>query len=69
MVMTGPTSDRGGMMALTREPSGRRASTIGERLVDAPAERGDDPIDDPHHVVVVLEHDVASSSRRPLRSM
>ena len=30
MVMTGPTSDSGGMMALTREPSVRRASTIGD---------------------------------------
>ena len=29
MVMTGPTNESGGMMALTREPSGRRASTIG----------------------------------------
>ena len=29
MVMTGPTNDSGGMMALTREPSVRRASTIG----------------------------------------
>jgi hypothetical protein len=29
IVMTGPTSDRGGMTALTREPSGRRASTRG----------------------------------------
>jgi hypothetical protein len=28
-VSTGPVSDTGGMMALTREPSGRRASTIG----------------------------------------
>ena len=27
--MTGPTSDSGGMIALTREPSVRRASTIG----------------------------------------
>ncbi len=27
MVSTGPMSDRGGMTALTREPSGRRAST------------------------------------------
>ena len=58
MVMTGPTSDSGGMMALTREPSGRRASTIGERLVDAAADRGDDPVDDAHDVVVVLEDDV-----------
>ena len=30
IVMTGPTSESGGMMALTREPSVRRASTIGE---------------------------------------
>ncbi len=29
MVMTGPTRLSGGMMALTREPSVRRASTIG----------------------------------------
>ena len=29
MVMTGPTSESGGMMAFTREPSARRASTIG----------------------------------------
>ena len=29
IVMTGPTSDSGGMIALTREPSVRRASTIG----------------------------------------
>ena len=28
------------------------------RLVHAAADRGDDPIDDPHHVVVVLEDDV-----------
>ncbi len=27
---TGPTRERGGMMAFTREPSGRRASTMGE---------------------------------------
>ena len=30
IVMTGPTSESGGMMALTREPSVRRASTIGD---------------------------------------
>ena len=29
MLIVGPTSDSGGMMTLTREPSGRRASTIG----------------------------------------
>ena len=46
------------MIAFTREPSVRRASTIGQRLVNAAAERRDDPVDDPHDVVVVLEHDV-----------
>ena len=30
IVMTGPTSERGGMIALTRDPSVRRASTIGD---------------------------------------
>ncbi len=29
MVRTGPTSDSGGMMTLTRSPVGSRASTIG----------------------------------------
>lgn len=29
MVRTGPVSDSGGMMTLTRSPEGRRASTIG----------------------------------------
>ena len=56
--MTGPTNDSGGMMAFTREPSVRRASTIGRGLVDAPADRGDDAVDDAHDVVVVLEDDV-----------
>src|SRR5205814_4078844 len=31
IVTTGPSSARGGMIALKREPSGRRASTIGDR--------------------------------------
>ena len=30
MVSAGPATASGGMMAFTREPSGRRASTIGE---------------------------------------
>jgi hypothetical protein len=30
IVRTGPTSEIGGMTALIREPSGRRASTVGE---------------------------------------
>ena len=54
-VMTGPMSDSGSMIALTREPSGSRASTRGLDLVDPPAERRDDPVDDPQHVLVVEE--------------
>ena len=54
-VMTGPTSDSGAMIALTREPSGRRASTRGLDLVDPPAERRDDPLDDAQDVLVVQE--------------
>ena len=45
IVRDGPLSASGGMMALTREPSGSRASTIGARLVDAPADLGHDPLD------------------------
>ncbi len=52
MVMHGPLSASGGMMALTRLPSLRRASTRGARLVDAPADGGDDPLDDPEHRLV-----------------
>ena len=53
----GPSSASGGMIALTREPSCRRASTIGLRLVDAAADRADDALDDLHQVPVVLEDD------------
>ena len=59
MVIVGPTSEMGGMTTLTREPSGRRASTIGRGLVDVAAERRDDAVDDAPHVVVVVELDVA----------
>src|SRR3954451_19325840 len=48
-----------------RGNDGVDAGAVGEasvdhraRLVDAASDRGDDPIDDPHHVVVVLEDDV-----------
>ena len=46
------------MMALTREPSGRRASTIGRRFVDAPADLRHDAVDDLHQMFVVAELDV-----------
>ena len=58
MVMTGPTRLSGGMMALTREPSVRRASTIGlDSSMRRPIGR-DDAVDDAHDVVVVLEGEV-----------
>ena len=38
------------MIALTREPSGKRASTIGETVVDAPTDAADDAVDDAHQV-------------------
>ena len=70
----GPSSASGGMMALTREPSASRASTIGldssmRRPTDA-----DDALDDLHQVLVVLEDDVGllelavRARRRPGRS-
>ncbi len=43
--MHGPLIASGSMMALTREPSRRRASTSGWLAVDAPAERRHDPLD------------------------
>ncbi len=57
-VMTGPTSDSGSMTAFTREPSGQARVDARARLVDAPAERGDDPVDDPQDVLVAQEHAV-----------
>ena len=52
---TGPSSASGGMIALTREPSGRRASTIGRRLVDPAPHPADDAVDDRQQVRVVPE--------------
>ena len=46
------------MMALTRLPSGRRASTIGRGLVDPAADPAGDPLDDLEQVPVVVEDDV-----------
>ena len=45
---TGPSSASGGMMALTREPSAQPRVDHRARFVDAPADRADDPLDDPH---------------------
>ena len=68
MVITG--SDEG-----QRRDDGVDAGAVGQagvdhrrRLVNAAADRRDDPVDDAHDVVVVLEDDVRELER-PLRSM
>ena len=68
IVITGPTRDSGGMMALTREPSVSRASTIG---LDSSMRR---PIGE--MILSMMRMTWSSfwkttlvSSRRPLRSM
>ena len=52
---SGPSSAQGGMIALMREPSARRASTQGCELVDPAADRGDDAVDDAQQMALVLE--------------
>ena len=56
--IAGPSSASGGMMALTREPSARRASTIGLDSSMRRPTRADDALDDLHQVTIVLEDDV-----------
>ena len=57
MVSAGPSIASGGAMTLTREPSGRRASQIGERFVDAAADLADDALADVQQLLVVAEAD------------
>ena len=45
-------------MTLTREPSSRRASQIGERFVDAAADLADDALADVHQLRIVAETDI-----------
>ncbi len=68
MVMTGPISDSGGMIAFTREPSVRRASTIG---LDSSMRR---PIGEMIRSMMRMTWSsfwktTLVNSRRPLRSM
>ena len=56
------------MIALTREPSGRRASTIGDDSSMRRPTRRDDAVDDPQQVLVVVEARPVVSSSLPLRS-
>ena len=55
MVRIGPFSASGGTITFTREPSGRRASTIGEASSTRRPTAGDDPLDDAHQMGVVGE--------------
>ena len=55
IVRIGPLSESGGMTALTRLPSGRRASTIGEDSSIATPDLRDDLVDDPAKVRLVRE--------------
>ena len=68
MVSAARRAASGGMMALTREPSGRRASTMGLALVDAPADPADDLVDDPAQVGLVAEVRRRSGQILPARS-
>ena len=45
----------GGMAAFSREPSGRRASTIGDDFVEAAPERSDQALDQIAQLLVVVE--------------
>ena len=56
--ITGPISESGGITAQTREPSSRRASTMGEESSMRRPTFDDDAVDDHAHVRLVLETDV-----------
>ena len=57
IVRSGPESESGGMTTFTRLPSGRRASTIGEASSMRRPTCGDDLVDDPAQVRLVVEPD------------
>ena len=48
IVTHGPSTARGGITAWRREPSGSRASTIGDDAIEPQAERRDDALDEVH---------------------
>ena len=52
---SGPSTPIGRTAQLKRDPSSRRASQSGLDLVDAPADGGDDLLDDAHEMRLVLE--------------
>ena len=68
MVSVEPLKASGGMIALTREPSARRASTSGEdSSIRRPTAR-DDALDDPAQVLLGGEADAGARSSLPCRS-
>ena len=52
---SGPSTASGGMIALTREPSGQARVDHRRAVVDAAADAADDAVDDAQQVLVVLE--------------
>ena len=58
MVSVAPSIASGGTITLTREPSGSRASQIGEDFVDATTDLADDALADIEQLGVVAEADV-----------
>ena len=58
METCGPSSASGLMIALTRRAVGKACIHHRRRVVDAPADRGDDAVDHLQQVAVVLEPDV-----------
>ena len=68
MVSVVPLIERGGMTTLTRWPSGKRAFTMWALLVDAPAERGDDSVDDEAQLLFGVVAFVTAAIMMPSRS-
>ncbi len=58
MVSAAPSIASGGAITLTREPSSRRASQIGEDFVDPASDLADDPLTDVHQLRCVAEADI-----------
>ncbi len=57
IVRAGPSMASGGTITLTREPSGRRASQIGDDFVDPTADLADDALADVQELLIVAEPD------------
>ena len=58
MVSAAPSIASGGAITLTREPSSRRASQIGEDSSNSTSDLADDPLTDVHQLRCVAEADI-----------